>query len=211
MIPLPTPIFHITPIDNLCGILAAGGLCCNSALRRDGIAYTNIAHANIQDRRSRTPVTCGPGGTLHDYVPFYFAPRSPMLYAIAGGRVQGFDGGQTPILHLVSSAQLVQDAGLSFVFTDGHATMELSTFYATLDRLDQVDWSVMPLRIWRDTNADPDRKRRRNAEFLVHKFFPWELITEIGVINATIQQQVERLLYSAKHKPMVTVRPNWYY
>lgn len=89
VIPDPTPIYHITPINNLTGILAAGGLNCNSTLRRDRTAYTNIAHDHIQDRRSHTFVPLAPGGTLHDYVPFYFAPRSPMLYSIATGYVAG--------------------------------------------------------------------------------------------------------------------------
>lgn len=114
-------------------------------------------------------------------------------------------------MHLVSYAQTVQAKELPFVFTDGHAIMTLSDFYATLDRLNKVDWSVMPLTYWRDTNDDPDRKRRRQAEFLVYKFFPWELVTEIGVINDTMRQQVARLLYSVAHRPMVSVRSDWYY
>lgn len=40
-----------------------------------------IAHNTIQDRRAQTYVPCLPGGNPHDYVPFYFAPCSPMLYA----------------------------------------------------------------------------------------------------------------------------------
>ncbi|WP_353620333.1 DarT ssDNA thymidine ADP-ribosyltransferase family protein [Geobacillus sp. AYS3] len=33
------------------------------------------AHTRIQDRRLTTLVPLPPYGTLHDYVPFYFAPR----------------------------------------------------------------------------------------------------------------------------------------
>ena len=86
---MPTRVFHITAIENLPLILAHGGLRCVSDLRRDGTAYANIAHSHLQDRRATTPVRCGPDGCLHDYVPFYFAPRSPMLYAIYKGNVAG--------------------------------------------------------------------------------------------------------------------------
>lgn len=77
---MPIPIYHITHIDNLTSILNLGGLMANSRLRRQRINYLDIAHERIQDRRARTSVPCGAGGVLHDYVPFYFAPRSPMLF-----------------------------------------------------------------------------------------------------------------------------------
>ena len=31
------------------------------------------------------------------------------------------------------------------------------------------------------SDEDNDRKRKRQAEFLVHKFFPWQLVTEKGI------------------------------
>jgi hypothetical protein len=46
----------------------------------------------------------------------------------------------------------------------------LTDFYDDLNDLKEVDWNVMTLRIWKDTNDDPDRKRRRQAEFLVYHF-----------------------------------------
>lgn len=103
---MPTPIYHITHVDNLPAIIAAGGLRCVAGLGgTSGGAYVNIAHGHIQDRRARKTVPCGPGGTLCDYVPFYFAPRSPMLYALSEGGVVGYTDGQTPVVHLVVWAE----------------------------------------------------------------------------------------------------------
>lgn len=75
-------LYHITHIDNLAAILQQGCLHCHRHLARLRFHPVNIAYQSIQDRRASTFVHCGPGGVLHDYVPFYFAPRSPMLYAL---------------------------------------------------------------------------------------------------------------------------------
>jgi len=81
-------------------------------------------------------------GTLHDYVPFYFAPRSPMLFTISRGNVPTCSN-QEPVVHLVTNIQAVQAAGLPFVFTDGHGIMQLTSFFEDLAQLDHVDWTIM--------------------------------------------------------------------
>lgn len=149
---------------------------------------------------------------MGDYVPFSFAPRSPMLYVDYRGGVQGYAGGQTEVVHLVSSVEAVRDVGLSWVFTDGHPEIfPLTDFYNDLKDLDKIDWKVMASRYWHDTNDDPDRKRRRQAEFLVHNSFPWELIAKIGVREKAIESQVLQILQDAAHKPEVKTERAWYY
>ncbi len=209
---MPTRIYHITHINNLPSILHSGGLIANSRLRQEQINYLDIAYGDIQGRRARTSVPCGAGGVLHDYVPFYFAPRSPMLCAIHNGKVKGYEQGQEPVVHLVSTAETVSAADLSFAFTDGHAVMAYADFYNELGYLDEViDWELMKSKYWFDTPDDPNRKCRRQAEFLVHQFCPWRLITEIGVINTTIQAQVQRILQNVNDQPPLKVYSNWYY
>ena len=209
---MPLPIYHITPIDNLESILSAGGLLAYNVMLETGTNYTNIAYENIQYRRARIRVPCGAGGVLHDYVPFYFAPRSPMLYTINRGNVPNYTQGQEAVIHLVSHVEDIDARGdLDFVFTDGHAVMEFTTFFDDLNYLDNIDWDVMEARYWRDTNEDNDRKRRRQAEFLVRNFLPWELITEIGVMNSTIKANTENILQNFTHKPSVIVQKSWYY
>lgn len=206
-----TPIYHITHMRNLPLILEHGGLLCHTAHAELNLSHVNIAHQTIQDRRATTPVPLAPYGTLHDYVPFYFAPRSPMLFAINKGRVEGYAEGQTPILHLVLSAERIAQEKLPFVFTDGHAIMAFSSFYNDLNKLDQIDWDLMQSRYWHDTFEDNDRLRRRNAEFLVHRFAPWAFIQEIGVSNKTIAARVERQIAEQSHRPLVKLRGEWYY
>lgn len=206
-----TPIYHITHGRNLAAIIAAGGLWCDAQIAARGLTPLGIAHQHIKERRRRRVVPCAAGGTLADYVPFYFAPRSPMLYAIHSGHVEGYDGGQAGVLHLVAEAETVAESGCVWAFTEGHAEIALTKFFTDLDFLSAVDWAIMKEIYWHDTDEDGDRKRRRQAEFLVHQFCAWELITEIGVINRQVADRVRAILEPAAHQPAVTVRRNWYY
>ncbi|MCL5961180.1 MAG: DUF4433 domain-containing protein [Chloroflexi bacterium] len=201
----------MTQIDNLRSIIGLNGLLCDGNLTNRGLTFTDIAHAHIKARRSQKAVPIGAGGTLCDYVPFYFAPRSPMLFAIHKDAVVGYNRGQEGILHLVTSVEDVVRGGLPFVFTDGHAAMAISQFFADLSSLDRVDWPLMDATYWNDTYQDGDRKRRRSAEFLVHQFVPWSLFSEIGVMNSRMALQVGTILASSLHRPAAVVRRGWCY
>lgn len=211
MIPDPTLIYHITHIDNLRLILETRRLLCHDRLSQTGKHPVNIAHQGIQARRAATLVPRGPGGTLHQYIPFYFAPRSPMLYALHRGYVVGYQGGQTSILHLVSSVQEMQESAHQFVFTDGHATMAFTNFYTESTDLKHVDWRLMKETYWQDTVDDPDRKRRRQAEFLVYNEVKWDAIIGIGVHNQQILTQTQAILNEFEQTSSVRVRRKWYY
>jgi len=204
-----TQIFHITHVSNLPGV-AAGGIVCDRERLARKLATINIAYEDLKERRARTEVTCGPGGTLADYAPFYFAPRSPMLCAIYYDRVPGMEGKQKEIVHLVAECEAVEDAGVGFAFTDGHAIMALSDFYDSLDDLDEVDWNIMRSRYW-NNDGFGEQKRRRQAEFLVEERLPWELVREIGVATDDMAARTRKLLRGVAHQPPVVVHADWYY
>lgn len=206
-----TAIYHMTHVRNLEPILELGGLYCDRAMAERQVQAVGIAHKHIKERRAKRQVPTCKRGTLADYVPFYFAPRSPMLYAIHCGQVEGYSEGQRPVLHLMSSAEAVQAAGLPFTFTEGHAEMAFSEFFEDLADLARIDWKIVEATYWRDTDADMDRKRRRQAEFLVHEFFPWALVAKIGVINDAMAQEVNRIVVGQRHNLEVRVERSWYY
>jgi hypothetical protein len=202
-----TAIYHITHINNLRGIVEGNGLHCDRTAQ--ALHSVNIGHQHIKARRLNRVVPLPPGGTVGDYVPFYFAPRSPMLYAINGGRVEGYNDGQRPVVYLCSTVEAVNQAGLQWVFTEGHAEIAYTDFFNDLADLDKVDWSVMKLKYWADTNDYPDRKRKRQAEFLVRNFFSWSLISYIGVFDQSISQSVTGLIKS--NVPQIGIQRGWYY
>ena len=205
-----TRLYHITHIDNLPSILQKGGLVAKS--KQKEINYQSIAYEHIQDRRARKTISCSMGGNLHDYVPCYFAPRSPMLYTISKGNVSTYRGGQGAILHLVTTAEAISQKGLAFTFTDGHAVMDYAEFHTELNALvGAIDWELMKSRYWNDTEDDPNRKFRRQAEFLVHSHLPISLVEEIGVFDSNCQGKVEKILVNTNHHPLVQVHRDWYY
>lgn len=206
-------IYHITHIDNLPSIIDAGGLWCDAEVADGRVEATGIAHQHIKNRRTNRIVPIPPGGALCDYVPFYFAPRSPMLYSIHHGFVAGYHGGQDNILHLVAQVDDIVQMGLPFVFSDGHAEIAISRIYNDLAYLDEIDWDLMNATWWNDTQEYPDRKRKRQAEFLVHRFFPWQLITKIGVRLVRIQTEVQAIIKQRNqdHYPTVDQELGWYY
>lgn len=213
-IPLPTHLFHITNIANIPSILEHGGLWCDRERQARCPAAVNIAYQDLKGRRANTRVEVGAGGYLCDYVPFYFAPRSPMLFAIAKGLVPGYLGGQAGVVYLVSTCELVKEAGLSFVFTDGHAVMKyLTSQFDDLGKLSEIDWPLMRSKYWNDTDEDGDRKRRRQAEFLIRDFCPWGVIKWIGVRDEESARLVQEAMASAgvSDRPSVVTKPGWYY
>ena len=134
-----------------------------------------------------------------------------MLYAINGSRVEGYDEGQAPIIYLVSSVERVAASRVTWLFTEGHAEIAFSDYFDDLADLDKIDWNIMRSRYWNDTDEAPDRKRKRQAEFLVHQFFPWELVEYIGVSEGKIERIVREMLENSDHVPDVGIERNWYY
>lgn len=134
-----------------------------------------------------------------------------MLYAIHMGNVNECTAGQKDIVYLISNTRRVDAEGCKYVFSDGHGIMTFSDFYDDLNDLEAIDWDIMIAKYWRDTFEDPDRKRRRQAEFLVYLQFPWNLIEEIGVINRSVESDVDSVVSKASYKPPVRIRGDWYY
>lgn len=154
----------------------------------------------------------GPGGVVADYVPFYFAARSPMLYAISRGNVPAYQDGQNPLVYLVTDLDRLQKVGCRFVFTDRNAYYQTATYAEDPAELDQlVDWELMEATMWNNTAAEPDRMERRMAELLVHESVPFSAVLAVGVRSAAIASAVAEVLGTLDDPPPVLVRPNWYY
>ena len=63
----------------------------------------------------------------------------------------------------------------------------------------------MQARSWRQC------KEGKQAEFLIERQFPWELVSRIGVLSQQVYGQVTTALQAAVHRPPIEIRPGWYY
>lgn len=215
-----TWIYHITSIDNLPGILAAGAL--HSTNHKAG-SHVSIANEEVQRHRAAKAVVLTPNGVIHDYVPFYFAPRSPMLYANHRGNLPNARP-QSDIIHLVTTAQSVQGAGLPYVFYDHHAVKAFAQCFNRLEDLNKIDWELFfetPLlggysKFWQSTatGANPKWIKRmevRMAEFLVYQRLDWRYIMGIGTQTAPQADKVKETLQHYGLNTPVEVRASWYF
>ena len=121
--PLPAQpkIYHIVHMDRLSSIIADGHLWCDAEIARREAgkpgAGTTIGLSSIKQRRlNELQLTSHPGLYVGQCVPFYFCPRSVMLYVIsrADHSELAYHGGQRPIVHLEA------DLHLSVAWADGN-------------------------------------------------------------------------------------------
>jgi len=205
-------IFHITHVDNHPAILADGCLWSDAEILQRSKAPTDIGFDTIKKRRlEELPVNCHPQTFVGQHVPFYFCPRSPMLYVIHKRNSElTYKGGQDRIVHLVSRIGIaVRAAGQRpWAFTDGNAGARYARFSNDLTQFYEfVDKNALQASYW----SEPTIKERKQAEFLVFESFPWNGFIAIGAINKKIAQEVEQHLSTDEHCPKVLVRPQWYY
>ena len=211
--PAKPKIYHITHLDNLAGIVTSGGIMSDAGRSREGIVNMNVGMPPIKQRRRGLPVTPHPGRKVGDFVPFYFCPRSIMLYMLHKGNHPELDytGGQRPIIHLQCDLHEVVDhadaARHPWAFTTSNAGARYTKFFSDLDDLDQVNWEAVRASDFRS----PEIKEGKQAEFLFHDTFPWRLVERIGVIDREAFDGATSLLQGADHSPPIRVSPQWYY
>lgn len=210
----PTPIAHFTHVDHLATVIQHG-LLSDTAARAAGVLTAEVGDLGIKDQRRQRAVPLPPGGAVADYVPFYFAPRSPMMFAISRGNVPSYQGGTARLVYLFSTLERLHGLGHGPVLTDRNAALNYAEYRAfdPADPIDDdfIDWGLMNQQYWNNTLDDPQRVERRMAEALVHERVTWDAITEIGTQSEMIANEVRAVLAGARSHVPVNVRPCWYF
>lgn len=146
-----------------------------------------------------------------DCVPFYFCPRSVMLYLIYKANYDEltYRGGQEPIVHLeadlLSSVEWAYQNQRRWAFTLSNAGSYYFEDRCDLQQLGEINWTSVKATDWRTC------KEEKQAEYLMEHNFPWYLIERIGVHSQKIYQQVIDTLNINSHRPQVEIRKEWYY
>ena len=150
-------------------------------------------------------------------VPFYFCPRSVMLYQIFKGNNSEltYSGGQELIIHLEADLQATvawaQRNIKRWAFTLSNAGAYYFEDRKDLNMLNEIDWESVNARIWSGEDVPSIVKEHKMAEFLLEDIFPWHLVERIGVYSDLILRQVKNLLPTDNDRPQVEIMREWYY
>lgn len=198
------PVYHITSVANLTSIFQAGGLL--SDIRMGVQPHSVIGYPNIKHRRmTQITVPCCGNAFVGDFVPFYYCPRSVMLFTVNLGKTGKPPGCQTDIVHLVSTVGQLVAQGVPWAISDGNAGAFHTLFDNKLTALDTLDWKAINATYWGAFG------HQKAAEFLVRDFVPWGQFNEVACHNPTTEATVKKLLAAAGHATPVVVRKNWYF
>lgn len=212
-VPASPRVYHITHVDNLPSILTAERLWSDADMIAQGGPKATIGMSSIKQRRLGLPVVGHPGLMVGASVPFYWCPRSVMLYVLHKGNHSGvtYKGGQEQIVHLEAPlfdiVEWAKQEGRRWAFSLSNAGAQYSEFRTKLADLGDINWDAIQNNYW----SDPDVKEGKQAEFLLESYFPFTLVQRIGVQNAAVGKRVHAALTGSPHRPRVEVLPAWYY
>ena len=211
-VPPQPKIYHIAHVDRLPSIVATGGLLSDAMVQAQALGGTMIGMNHIKQRRlTELQLASHPGLFVGACVPFYFCPRSVMLYLIHRRNAElAYQGGQASIIHLQADLGAVvawaNAQPARWAFTLSNAGSYFFEDRNDLARLGEINWPAVQATDWRG-----GLKEGKQAEFLLEQRFPWHLIERIGVKSAAVYGQVVNALPAHGHRPPVEVRPEWYY
>ena len=211
-VPARPKIYHILHVDRLPSVVADGCLWCDAEVVKRSLQGTTIGMSKIKRRRlEELRLASHPELHVGDCVPFYFCPRSVMLYLIhrANDPELTYRGGQGPVVHLeadlAASVDWAAQVGRRWAFTLSNAGSRYFEDRNDLARLVEIDWDAVEARDWQDS------KEAKQTEFLVEHSFPWNLVDRIGVHSSAVARQAVAALPADGHRPEVEVRGDWYY
>ncbi|MDH3974573.1 MAG: DUF4433 domain-containing protein [Deltaproteobacteria bacterium] len=197
--------------DRLPSFIADGSLWCDAEIVRRKPPGTTIGMNGIKQRRLQLYLSSHPNLHVGDCVPFYFCPRSIMLYLIYRGNDSELDykGGQASIIHLKAdlydSVKWAMQNNKRWAFTLSNAGAYYFEDRCNLEQLNEIDWDSVNAGKWVEC------KEGKQAEFLIEYSFPWHLIEHVGVYSQAVYQQVVNVLPVNGHRPKVEVKTDWYY
>jgi len=202
-------IFRITHLDNLAWVLDHGLHCKTSKILDPN--YVSIGNPDLIDMRGRHQVRCSLGGTLSDYVPFYFTPLSVMFFNIKTGWRGLRQRDNNEIVILVSSIHRLQERSIAFVFSDRHAVLAAAQFFSESEHLTEIDWGILQGRDFSRDPEDPRKVERYEAETLVHRHLPVDALCCIACHSKSVENRVQALVDARGLKTRVITKPTWYF
>lgn len=167
------------------------GISCSKHPQADP-NYVNIGHSKLIQDRHTYKIPIDGAGELGDYIPFYFAGHSPMLYKIKTGHGSVIQRPQEDIVFILCEFEAVRSAKLKYVFTDRHAKRGLAKYYNDPADFDKLQWEVIESKQWRNDEQNMARQDFKQAEFLINNHLPLECVHSLVVLTNERKQYFEK-------------------
>ena len=187
---------HVTPIENLEGILRDG------ALRAGAVPAIDLSSTTTRELRATTELPGG--GTAADRVPFYLGPDANRWLQLRAGAL---GPGWSDAARAIRPAELVAlVAGIGalgdVVLADGDAAATETRFASvSLDR-------AAAARMLGRLSAEPGRLD--DAEALGPSEVPLDAVSLVVVANEPIRERVRAAIAGSGHRIRVAVNPPWF-
>jgi hypothetical protein len=201
--------YRVTHRDNLAHILQHG--LVNKKHENADPNFVAIGNPEIIDVRSTTAVNLEGYGFIGEYVPFYFTPRSIMLYNI----LTGYFAPKVPrrseeeIIVLRCLIEVLVQQGRWF-FTDGQANDEETSHFANVKDLNKIDWNCIQSSNFTKSDGDYDRQRRYQAEFLLYDSVSISCVESISVYSDNMKAWTQKQVNAAGKMIPVHVRKDYF-
>lgn len=148
----PTPIYHFTHINNLEKIFKNGKLLSHNTAHPE----KDVSNSGVQNLRANKVVY---GHSLHDYVPFYYTRKTPMLYVVTKiNRVS-----EENLVFFKTYTQRLMGDNKNYSISNMNASRNASKFSNKESILYDLNWKgAIRLQYWND--RDPEKKDKKKAE-----------------------------------------------
>lgn len=186
------------------GFLYSDSIMENKSVKKIGM--TNIKNRRLRELR----LANYPDLFVGNCVPFYFCPRSVMLYIIHRRNHELiYKDGQEFIIHLKAdfykTIEWAKHHNLRWVYTLSNAGSYHFIDKKELSGLNQINWDAIKSDDWSNSQV----KEAKQAEFLIENRFPFELVEEIGVYSDMQKIATQGILKN--NNPLVKTERGWYY
>ena len=204
-------IYHILHIDNLESIVKDGFLFCDRKITANRGNIKTIGMSKIKERRMALPLESHSGLYVGDCVPFYFSPRSIMLYILHKQNNPDitYRGKQDDIIHLegdlYKTINWADEHGKKWAFTTSNAGAYSFQDYNDLGHLDKINWQAVNAWAWKKCREE------KQAEFLIEDHFPISLVSRVGTMTENISNKVKNILAEKFPRINAEIIPGWYY
>lgn len=210
LVPARPKIYHIVHMDRLASIAKDGALYSDAIMRTRPQAGAEIGYDHIKRRRLRTPLRSHRELFVGECVPFYFCPRSPMLYKITQrSNDLSYRGGDGLIVHLEAdlykSIAWADRSDHRWAFTNVSAATGYFEDFVDIGKLTAIDWEIVRADWWQGRAAE------KQAEFLMEGEFAWRLIERIACRSEWACRQVRDAISPSDYPPRIEAIPSRYY